>query len=78
MKQKNEQVWNITGLILIKDGKLYDSQSRPPQSSGLVDASVNLKLVCKFSENDQDTFFLLFERLANMRHWSDSEKTLLL
>ena len=42
------------------------------------DVSSCLRLVPKFSERDPDTFFLLFERLARNRNWSDSEQTLLL
>ena len=38
----------------------------------------NLQLLPKFSEKDPDLFFSLFERLAESRGWSDSERTLLL
>ena len=31
-----------------------------------------------FCENDPDTFFSLFERVADRRNWPDSERTLLL
>lgn len=40
--------------------------------------STCLCLVPKFSEKDPDTFFLLFERLAQNRKWSNLEQTLLL
>lgn len=42
------------------------------------DISGNLKLVPRFSERDPDTFFSLFERVADSRRWSDAERTLLL
>lgn len=32
----------------------------------------------KFSESDPDTFFLLFERLADARSWPNSARALLL
>lgn len=35
-------------------------------------------MVPQFSERDPDTFFCLFERVAESRSWSDSERTLLL
>ena len=35
-------------------------------------------MIPKFSEEDLDTFFLLFEQLAKTRKWSDPEQTLLL
>ena len=37
----------------------------------------NLKLLPKFDERDVDTFFSLFEHVANMREWPDSTRTLL-
>ena len=37
-----------------------------------------MKLVPRFSERDPETFFSLFERVADSRHWSDAERTLLL
>ena len=42
------------------------------------DVGSNLKLLPKFSESDPDLFFSLFERVADARDWSDSERTLLL
>lgn len=48
--------------------------------SHVFDVTVNLKLVPPFCEQDPDTFFffLLFERLAVSRNWSDADRTLLL
>lgn len=37
-----------------------------------------MRLVPKFNEKDPDIFFVLFERLAEARNWSDAERTLLL
>ncbi|XP_050923269.1 uncharacterized protein LOC127139346, partial [Lates calcarifer] len=42
------------------------------------DVSMNLRLVPQFCERDPDTFFSLFERVAESRDWSDAERTLLL
>ncbi|KAF7644997.1 hypothetical protein LDENG_00212120, partial [Lucifuga dentata] len=36
----------------------------------------NLYLVPKF--NDPDTFFLLFERIADVRNWPDADRTTML
>ncbi|XP_056905675.1 uncharacterized protein LOC130534961 [Takifugu flavidus] len=66
-------------LDLIKDGKLSGpSEGSLSAQSTYFDVASNLRLVPKFSEEDLDTFFLLFERLAKARKWSDSEQTLLL
>lgn len=46
--------------------------------SGSFDVSSNLRLVPEFCEWDPDTFFSLFERVAESREWSDSEQTMLL
>ncbi|KAK0145216.1 Retrovirus-related Pol polyprotein from transposon 412 [Merluccius polli] len=64
-------------LDLINEGKLFDpnNQSVP---GNLFDVATSLRLVPKCSEEDIDTFFLLFERLAKTRKWSDPEQTLLL
>ncbi|XP_061596716.1 alpha-N-acetylgalactosaminide alpha-2,6-sialyltransferase 3-like [Cololabis saira] len=51
-------------LDLIKEGKILD-----PIAVGKGEP---------VAEKDPDTFFLLFERLAKNRKWSDSEQTLLL
>lgn len=47
-----------------------------PSSS--FDVASNLRLVPQFNERDPDTFFSLFERVAEGRGWSDSDCTLLL
>lgn len=42
-----------------------------------LDVANNVKLLPKFSETDVDTFFSLFERLADVMKWPDNEQTLL-
>lgn len=42
------------------------------------DVSRSLNLMPKFDEDDLDTFFTLFERLADLMGWEDCERTLLL
>lgn len=46
--------------------------------SGGFDVVSNLRLVPQFCERDLDTFFTLFERVAESRGWSDSDHTVLL
>lgn len=38
----------------------------------------NLRLLPKFSERDPESFFSLFERVADARNWPDSARTLML
>ncbi len=70
-------------LALIGDGKvaadvlLADNPSVSSRSMGS-DNLGDLKLVPKFDERDPETFFSLFERLAEMRGWSDSVSALML
>ena len=42
------------------------------------DVSQNLRLLPKFDESDPDTYFALFERIAEARAWSDLDMTMLL
>lgn len=42
------------------------------------DVAKNLHLLPKFDEADPDTYFTLFERIADSRAWSDLDKTTLL
>lgn len=66
-------------LTLVKEGRLGDdSQVSLDGSVTRFDVSVSLRLVPKFNERDPDTFFSLFERIADSRKWVDSERTLLL
>ena len=68
---------------MIREGKVRDPSADTQWetvggSSSHFVVSVSLRLVPKFSEKDLDTFFMLFERFAKNRKWSDSEQTLLL
>lgn len=59
---------------LIREGRLGNYDSTPKA----FDVARALKLMPKFDDNDLDTFFNLFERLAGLMRWEDSEQTLLL
>jgi len=63
-------------LELMSEVKLQTDSHKGELLSFVV--SVSLKLVPKFNERDPDIFFILFERLADARNWSDAERTLLL
>ena len=71
-------------LELMSQGKLQTKPQMFGESELFVppilsfDVAVNLRLVPKFNEKDPDIFFVLFERLAEARNWSDAERTLLL
>lgn len=64
---------------LIGEGKIGDSTSGLTSSvrKGL-DVANNIRLIPKFSETDVDTFFSLFERLADVMKWPDTEQSLML
>lgn len=62
-------------LSLIKEGKIFNSDQEQSMSFSLVSS---LKLVPKFNEEDPDTFFTLFERMAKLRNWSDDNRVTLL
>lgn len=66
-------------LELIKEGKTEkDFGKRSQGVRGRLDELDDLKLVPSFNEEDPETFFLLFERLAETRGWSESGRVLLL
>lgn len=46
--------------------------------SGAVLRSFDLRLVLKFNEREPDTFFKLFEHIADVRGWLDVDQTLML
>ena len=54
---------------------LQDLQNIP---QGGFDINGNLRLVPKFSERDPEAFFAMFERVADVRKWPDSARTLML
>lgn len=75
-----------TKLELIKEGKLAAGEagvsdarswvSRPSDQD--FDIVRNLHLVPKFNEKDPETFFSLFERVAEVRNWPESARALML
>ncbi|KAK5879880.1 hypothetical protein CesoFtcFv8_022958 [Champsocephalus esox] len=71
-------------LELMSEGKLPPETRRAAETVGQVpvnqafDIAVSLRIVLRFNEKDPDILFVLFERLAEARDWSDVERTLLL
>uniref|UniRef100_A0A8L0DMS3 ribonuclease H n=1 Tax=Oncorhynchus mykiss TaxID=8022 RepID=A0A8L0DMS3_ONCMY len=51
------------------------SFGRAPETFDIVG---NLRLLPQFNERDPETFFSLFERVADVRSWPDSDRTLML
>lgn len=86
MRQETEQAkieLQRHKLALISDGKvgaevLLSDHPAFPNSSAKRDDLGDLRLVPKFEEGDPETFFVLFERVAQVREWSDSVCTLML
>lgn len=70
-------------LDLIRDGNLLgESGAEDASFSGVAlcsfDVGANLRLVPKFNEKDPDTFFTLFERIADVKEWPDADRILML
>lgn len=73
-------------LELMKEGKLAAVETGVFTSRASVSGSNdegfaifrNLRLVPKFNEKNPDTFFSLFERVADVRNWPESVCTLML
>lgn len=66
-------------LDIIREGGLNTGTSDVFSGvSQVFDTAGNLRLVPKFNERDPDTFFTLFERIAEARGWPSKERTLLL
>lgn len=64
---------------LIGEGKLGGSfVGLNVSGKKVLDVANNVKLLPKFSETDVDTFFSLFEHLADVMKWPENEQTLLL
>lgn len=61
---------------LISEGKLGNGGAASPEIG--CDVSSNIRLLPKFNEDDVDTFFSLFERLANMMKWPEKDQTVML
>ncbi|KAL2095450.1 hypothetical protein ACEWY4_010169 [Coilia grayii] len=62
-------------LSLIEAGNMGSSDSG---SSPIVDITKNIRLLPKFDESDVDTFFNLFERVADLYKWHDATRCLML
>ncbi|KAK0144763.1 hypothetical protein N1851_016781 [Merluccius polli] len=78
MKYKMEQMKlevEQNKLGLISEGKFPVGAVRG--ESGF-DVTKNLRLMPKFEEKDVETFFAMFERVADVRGWPDEERTLML
>lgn len=68
-------------LALIREGKLEGEAlraDRPAMVSMKQDDLSDLRLVPRFNEENPETFFSLFERLAEVRGWADSTRMLML
>ena len=73
-------------LELIKEGKLMadaagvttGGRAALGSQSHDFDIFSNLRLVPKFNESDPETFFSMFERVAEVRNWPESARTLML
>ena len=81
IKYKNEQIkldLELQKLALIRSGKMSASALNEELVSSRFDVASNLLLLPKFNENDIDTFFCLFERVADSRGWPDEDRTLML
>lgn len=70
-------------LSLIREGRLSQGASQGPGGDSSIvghsfDQVGNLRLVPLFNERDPETFFSLFERLADARGWPDADRTVLL
>lgn len=72
-------------LQLIKEGKLLAGSEvsgrsvlLSEQSAANFDVVGNLRLLPKFSEREPESFFSLFEHIADAHNWPDSARTLML
>lgn len=81
MKQQTEQAKlqvEQNRLDLIRDGKIAAAAQVPSEPAGGFDINGDLRLLPKFSERDPEAFFAMFERVADVRKWPDSARTLML
>ena len=63
-------------MSLVRDGLL---SGKAVSAQGLLLLITNnLRLLPRFNEKDQDTFFFLFERVAKARNWLDADCALML
>ncbi|KAK0150744.1 hypothetical protein N1851_008151 [Merluccius polli] len=85
-KQLGEMELQRQKLDLVSEGKLsgdsvfdgHGSLESGGASSHPFDIIRNLSLLPKFNERDPDTFFSLFERIADTQGWPVTERTLML
>lgn len=81
IKYKKEQLkldLEMQKLTLIREGKVSAAVLNEEPISSRFDVASNLRLLPKFNESDVETFFCLFERVADLRCWPDEERTLML
>ena len=71
-------------LDLIKAGMIVGNAEGSGSSEEPATAQVkgfdvvrNLRLIPKFDEKDPDTFFILFERVADMRGWPETDRVVM-
>lgn len=64
--------------VQLEQNKLRVAASENTSSRREFDLVANLRLIPKFDESDPDTFFSLFERVANARGWPESERVVML
>lgn len=80
IKYKTEQLkldLELQKLAMIKDGRMSASALMGGTCPHF-DVANNLKLLPHFNEKDVETFFCMFERVADSRSWPDEERTLML
>uniref|UniRef100_A0A674B5F8 SCAN box domain-containing protein n=1 Tax=Salmo trutta TaxID=8032 RepID=A0A674B5F8_SALTR len=70
----------LSGESLLWEGdpELLRNRSSFGRAPDTFDIVGNLRLLPQFNERDPETFFLLFERVANARSWPDSDRALML
>jgi hypothetical protein len=70
----------LSGESLLWEGdpELLRNRSSFGRAPDTFDIVGNLRLLPQFNEKDPETFFLLFERVANARSWPDSDRALML
>lgn len=81
IKYKQEQLKldvELQKLALIKDGKLSARSLNEESITSTFDIASNLRLMPQFNEQDVETFFCLFERVADSRGWPSEDRTLML
>lgn len=78
-KFKSEESYREQRLSMVVEGRLDASLLSEPvalQGSGPSSLAHNIRLLPKFSEKDPDTFFILFERIADSRKWPEEEQVI--